>query len=191
VARLGELKAENDVNCTYEGENNVLIQQASNWLLNQWVNIINGQPVSSPLGSADFLVNAEQILNIKFNRTTIEDTLRFESMIIFHFACMCIYVYCNYYIILSFIDLLLDFKWLICYYLKKTHQYIKDLKSKGMSEFDIKNNSQAFLARTLSLVYGEVNIYICIIFQLMQSIFYIIYYFILFIIRINFLYGFH
>ncbi|KAH0952667.1 hypothetical protein HN011_006462 [Eciton burchellii] len=130
MARLGELRAENDVNCTYEGENNVLIQQASNWLLNQWVNIINGQPVSSPLGSADFLVNAEQILNTKFNRTTIEDTLRFEN-------------------------LLLDFKWLICYYLKKTHQYVEDLKSKGMSDFDIRNNSQAFLARTLSLVYGE------------------------------------
>jgi len=186
VARLGELRAENDVNCTYEGENNVLIQQTSNWLLSQWVNIINGQPVLSPLGSADFLVNAEQILNSKFNRTTIEDTLRPESMTINNFS-FCVCIHRNYYIILSFIDLLLDFKWLICYYLKKTHQYVKNLKSKGMSDFDIRNNSQAFLAHTLSLVYGEVNIYIN---KYNISIDAEVY-FILFIIRINFLYGFH
>lgn len=56
----------------------------------------------------------------------------------------------------SVLDLLLTFKWLVCYYLKKTYQHVKDLKSNGMSDFDIRNNSQ-ILARTLSLVYGEVN----------------------------------
>jgi len=80
VSRLGDIRAENDANCTYEGENNVLIQQASNWLLNQWVNVIKGQPVPSPLNSASFLMNAEQILNTKFNQTTIEDVLKPESM---------------------------------------------------------------------------------------------------------------
>ncbi|XP_072751455.1 peroxisomal acyl-coenzyme A oxidase 3-like [Anoplolepis gracilipes] len=130
MSRLGDIRADNDANCTYEGENNILIQQASNWLLNQWTNVINGRPVPSPLGSADFLVDAEQILNTKFNQSTIENTLKPEN-------------------------LLLTFKWLVCYYLKKTYQRVKDLKSNGMSDFDIKNNSQMFLARTLSLVYGE------------------------------------
>ncbi|XP_011630251.1 peroxisomal acyl-coenzyme A oxidase 3 isoform X3 [Pogonomyrmex barbatus] len=130
MSRLGDIRAENDANCTYEGENNVLIQQASNWLLNQWTNVNKGQPVSSPLNSADFLVNAEQILNTKFNQTTLESVLKPET-------------------------LLLTFKWLVCYYLKKTHQRVKELKSSGMSDFDVKNNVQSFLARTLSLVYGE------------------------------------
>ncbi|CAL1687763.1 unnamed protein product [Lasius platythorax] len=130
MSRLGDIRAENDANCTYEGENNVLIQQASNWLLSQWTNVINGRPVPSPLGSADFLVDAEQILNTKFNQATVEDTLKPEN-------------------------LLLAFKWLVCYYLKKTYQHVNNLKSSGMSDFDAKNNSQAFLARTLSLVYGE------------------------------------
>ncbi|CAL1688602.1 unnamed protein product [Lasius platythorax] len=130
MSRLGDIRAENDANCTYEGENNVLIQQASNWLLSQWTNVMNGRPVPSPLGSADFLVDAEQILNTKFNQATVEDTLKPEN-------------------------LLLTFKWLVCYYLKKTYQRVKDLKSNGMSDFDIRNNSQMFLARTLSLVYGE------------------------------------
>lgn len=87
VSRLGDIRAENDANCTYEGENNVLIQQASNWLLSQWVNVINGRFVPSPLGSVDFLNDAERILNTKFNQTTMQDTLRPESMIqiIFHY----------------------------------------------------------------------------------------------------------
>ncbi|XP_018347998.1 PREDICTED: peroxisomal acyl-coenzyme A oxidase 3 isoform X2 [Trachymyrmex septentrionalis] len=130
MSRLGEIRADNDANCTYEGENNVLIQQASNWLLNQWANVIKGQAVPSPLNSADFLVNAEQILNNKFNQTTVEGVLKPEN-------------------------LLLIFKWLVCYYLKKTYQRMKEFQSNGMSDFDVKNNTQTFLARTLSLVYAE------------------------------------
>jgi acyl-CoA oxidase len=81
VSRLGDIRDQNDANCTYDGENNVLIQQASNWLLNQWDKVIKKQSVSSPLNSADFLMNAEQILNTKFNQTTVEDVLKPESMI--------------------------------------------------------------------------------------------------------------
>ncbi|XP_012527956.1 peroxisomal acyl-coenzyme A oxidase 3 [Monomorium pharaonis] len=130
MSRLGDIRGENDANCTYEGENNVLIQQASNWLLNQWSNVIKGQSVASPLNSADFLVNAEQILSSKFNQTTMEGVLNPEN-------------------------LLLMFKWLVCYYLKKTYQRMMELKSSGMSNFDVKNNIQTFFARTLSLVYAE------------------------------------
>ncbi|XP_039308030.1 peroxisomal acyl-coenzyme A oxidase 3 isoform X2 [Solenopsis invicta] len=130
MSRLGDIRAQNDANCTYEGENNVLIQQASIWLLNQWAAVIKGEPVISPLGSADFLVNAEQILSIKFNQTTVEGVLKPEN-------------------------LLLLFKWLVCYYLNKTYRRMMELKATGMSDFDVKNNIQTFLARTLSLVYAE------------------------------------
>lgn len=80
VSRLGDLRAENDANCTYEGENNVLIQQASNWLLNQWSNMINGKPVNSPFRTADFIQDANNILPLKFSCATSHETLEPESM---------------------------------------------------------------------------------------------------------------
>lgn len=79
VARLGDIRADNDANCTYEGENNVLVQQASNWLINQWSNVINGKGILSPLNSANFLMQAESILTQRFSCTTMKDTLHPES----------------------------------------------------------------------------------------------------------------
>eukprot|EP00095_Tigriopus_kingsejongensis_P010852 snap_masked-scaffold592_size129239-processed-gene-0.6 protein:Tk10852 transcript:snap_masked-scaffold592_size129239-processed-gene-0.6-mRNA-1 annotation:"hypothetical protein LOTGIDRAFT_159357" len=48
-ARLGDLRNDNDANCTYEGDNNVLLQQTSNWLAGL------SETSLSPLGSTDFL----------------------------------------------------------------------------------------------------------------------------------------
>ncbi|XP_076759284.1 peroxisomal acyl-coenzyme A oxidase 3 [Xylocopa sonorina] len=130
MSRLGDLRDENDAFCTFEGENNVLIQQTSNWLLNQWSNVLRGKPVNTPLKTADFFMDANNILAQKFGYSTISEVLKPEN-------------------------LLLSFKWLVCYYVKKTYEQVKILKHKGYSDFEIRNETQVFLAQTLSTLYGQ------------------------------------
>ncbi|CAG0890368.1 unnamed protein product [Cyprideis torosa] len=50
-AGFGVLRDDNDGNCTYEGDNNVLLQQTGNYLLSAWRQGLD----SSPLGSLSFL----------------------------------------------------------------------------------------------------------------------------------------
>ena len=51
VSRLGKIRDDNDANCTYEGDNNVLLQQTSNWLLS----MARQGKFESPLGTVDWL----------------------------------------------------------------------------------------------------------------------------------------
>ena len=57
---------------------------------------------------------------------------------------------------MEILDLLLAFKWLTCYYLKKTYDRVQRLKKSGSDNFEARNDSQTYFARTLSLVYAEV-----------------------------------
>ena len=66
AARFGTLRDDNDANCTYEGDNNVLLQQTSNWLLNAW----KEKRTQSPFGSLNFLNEAEKWLNSSFDLET-------------------------------------------------------------------------------------------------------------------------
>lgn len=78
------MRNDNDANCTYEGENHVLIQQTSNWLLKLWPKILNGEPVSSPMKSIDFLTDANKILKTKFKGQIIMDVENPESISLKH-----------------------------------------------------------------------------------------------------------
>lgn len=68
MAGLGDTRNQHDPNMTYEGENHVLIQQTSNWLLKYWPGILKGEQFTTPLNSIAFLNEAQQILeNSKFS----------------------------------------------------------------------------------------------------------------------------
>lgn len=65
-ARFGDIRGTVDPCITYEGDNNVLVQQTSNWLLRQWQLIGTGGELSSPLGSCTFLKDHLQIKNRRY-----------------------------------------------------------------------------------------------------------------------------
>lgn len=78
AAGIGELRNNQDATLTYEGENWVLIQQTSNFLLKLLPNITEGVEVNSPLGSIDFLNNISTIINTRFSAQTFEDIIKPE-----------------------------------------------------------------------------------------------------------------
>lgn len=86
VAGLGDLRDSNDANLTYEGENNVLTQQTSNWLLGVRRQGYEQFKKASPLGTATFLADTKQILTRKFTFRTSEKALEAESKLLLFFS---------------------------------------------------------------------------------------------------------
>lgn len=131
VSGLGDLRNDNDANCTYEGENNVLIQQASNWLLGILNRGVENFKTESPLGSASFLTNFNKLIKLRFNRNKTQDSN----------------------------EILQALNWLCASLLQKTGDKAKELNAKGDLPFNVRNNIQAFNANNLAIVYAQRNVY--------------------------------
>uniref|UniRef100_A0A8D0L280 Acyl-coenzyme A oxidase n=1 Tax=Sphenodon punctatus TaxID=8508 RepID=A0A8D0L280_SPHPU len=127
--RLGDIRNDNDPNCTYEGDNNVLLQQTSNYLLS-WVNSKHHAPITSPLGSLNFLEDYNHILGQKFTASSVEDCM--DSSVP-----------------------LAAYKWLVCYLLRESFQKLKQQKQTGSSDFEARNNSQVYYCRSLAIAFIE------------------------------------
>lgn len=67
AARLGDMRNTVDPMVTYEGDNNVLVQQTSNWLLRQWQMVQTGDKAVSPLGSCNFLKDYKTIMEQRYH----------------------------------------------------------------------------------------------------------------------------
>nr|KAF6280119.1 acyl-CoA oxidase 3, pristanoyl [Pipistrellus kuhlii] len=130
VNRLGDLRNDNDPNCTYEGDNNVLLQQTSNFLL---ALLDRGARFESPLKSVDFLAAYPALLSRRFAAASLQDCL--DSAVP-----------------------LAAYEWLVCYLLRESHQKLAREKRAGGSDFDARNNSQAYCCRPLALAFLELTV---------------------------------
>ncbi|XP_069600864.1 peroxisomal acyl-coenzyme A oxidase 3 isoform X1 [Ranitomeya imitator] len=130
--RLGDIRNDNDPNCTYEGDNNVLLQQTSNYLLGLVHSIHEADlvPCESPLGSIHFLNDYKTITKQKFTASTVRECL--DSAVT------------------------LDaYKWLVCYLLRESHHKLQQERQRAANDFDARNNSQAYYCRSLALAFIE------------------------------------
>ncbi|XP_053664148.1 peroxisomal acyl-coenzyme A oxidase 3 [Anopheles marshallii] len=130
LSTIGDLRGNNDPNCTYEGENNVLIQQASNWLLSVRAKGYEKFAEVSPLGSAQFLAQYATLSRRKASWRGPSDAGSIANQ-------------------LEALD------WLVAYLLEESYQKMSTLKQQGKSSFEARNDVQSFFARTLSIAYGE------------------------------------
>ncbi|KAF5306171.1 hypothetical protein FQR65_LT07447 [Abscondita terminalis] len=126
---LGTTRNFFDANCTYEGDNTVLIQQTSNWLLKQWIMKLAGKNINLPLSTIDYINDASTILNETFQTITIQEFIKPRNVL-------------TYY------------KWLVCHLLKRCHEKQEHIKSKK-SNFWAKNESQVFFCRDLVFAYMQ------------------------------------
>ncbi|TSL40971.1 Epididymis-specific alpha-mannosidase [Bagarius yarrelli] len=116
--RLGDIRDDNDPNCTYEGDNNVLLQQTSNYLLSLLQHQQQGKErVESPLGTVNFLINWKRILESRFTAASVEECM--DSAVP-----------------------LAAYKWLVCFLLGESQRKLSEQKSLGLGDFEARNNSQ-------------------------------------------------
>jgi acyl-CoA oxidase len=69
-ARLGDIRSNHEPTVTYEGDNNVLSQQAGNWLVRQYAAAASAAPLDAPLGSVAFLAHHRAIARTRFRCTS-------------------------------------------------------------------------------------------------------------------------
>uniref|UniRef100_A0A3Q3ICG7 Acyl-coenzyme A oxidase n=1 Tax=Monopterus albus TaxID=43700 RepID=A0A3Q3ICG7_MONAL len=125
--RLGDLRNDNDPNCTYEGDNNVLLQQTSNYLLSLLhAKHHDGVQIESPVHSVDFLDDFHMTLGSKFTATTMEECMDSAA-----------------------------YKWLVCFLLEESHKRLEQQRASGKDEFEARNNSQVYYCRSLAIAYIE------------------------------------
>ncbi|XP_039678908.1 peroxisomal acyl-coenzyme A oxidase 3-like [Perca fluviatilis] len=131
--RLGDLRNDNDPNCTYEGDNNVLLQQTSNYLLS-WLHAKHrdGVRIRSPLHTVDFLDDSHKILESRFTARMMEECM--DSAVP-----------------------LAAYKWLVCFLLEESQKRLEQEMASGKEEFEARNNSQVYHCRSLAIAYIEHN----------------------------------
>ncbi|XP_041840772.1 peroxisomal acyl-coenzyme A oxidase 3 [Melanotaenia boesemani] len=133
MSRLGDLRDDNDPNCTYEGDNNVLLQQTSNYLLSWFHSKVHDDVrIESPLHTVDFLDDFKQILKSSFSATTHGECVDPEVP-------------------------LAAYRWLVCFLLEESQKRLEQERALGNNEFEARNNTQVYYCRSLAITYIELN----------------------------------
>ncbi|OQR75123.1 peroxisomal acyl-coenzyme A oxidase 3-like [Tropilaelaps mercedesae] len=134
AAGLADIRGDHDGNCTYEGDNNVLLQQTSNVLL---ATVEGAKSSLLCVPSLQFLEKRDRILAER--HLSGDDAVRSD---------------------LTVQEVLETYEWLVCHLLQQWQLALKSCRME-VNGLTAKNNTQVFLARELSLVFIEMVILKC------------------------------
>jgi acyl-CoA oxidase len=131
ASRFGDMRNNNDPLLTFEGDNNVLIQQTSNHLISVYEEYLktNTAP-DTPLRTSEFLKRYPQTVNLKFTAKNKSDLLNKSAI-------------------------MQMFEWLLCYILRESYQKLQESLKSGKDLFQARNDNQAFFSKTLAIVFME------------------------------------
>ncbi|KAK9504681.1 hypothetical protein O3M35_010955 [Rhynocoris fuscipes] len=130
AAGFGDMRNNHDPRVTFEGDNTVLLQQTSNWLLRIYSDPSDVDFSVYPNMYLSFMSNVPQILSQRFTDNNYKFSLKFS--VIIH-----------------------TYQWLICWLAKATKDKMENLKARELDRFKIRSLCQVFKARSLSLVFAE------------------------------------
>lgn len=130
---FGILRNDNDAQCTYEGDNNVLLQQTSNYLIGLLKRKLTERGYVITPQSVTFLNNMDSILQKTLTVNSIEEIKNMKTI-------------------------LSAYQWLVCYLLKGSYEKLENEMRKGENGFMARNNSQVYFSRPLSLAFFELSI---------------------------------
>jgi acyl-CoA oxidase len=129
ASRLGHLRNDHCANNTYEGDNNVLLQQTSNHLVKLFREKRDeGRSMRSPFGSFDYIDDYPQILASVYPKEA------FDTMS----------------------DAIQAYRFLICWLLRKSEEKLENkLASSDGNLFVARSQSQVYYLRTLAMAFFE------------------------------------
>ena len=82
-SRLGDLRNSNDPLLTFEGDNNVLLQQTSNYLITSYDEYLKTKSVpETPLQTLEFLNRFDLTMNSKFSASNQTELLNHKSIFV-------------------------------------------------------------------------------------------------------------
>uniref|UniRef100_T1KXY4 Acyl-coenzyme A oxidase n=1 Tax=Tetranychus urticae TaxID=32264 RepID=T1KXY4_TETUR len=128
AAGFGDLRNDHDANVTYEGDNSVLLQQTSNYLVKLYKEKIEeGHEISSHFGSVNFINSIDDILSSHGSSDTFDDIPK----------------------------VLEAYRFLVCYLLKSSYFKLLDQTAKLGDSFKARNETQVYYLKNLATVFFE------------------------------------
>jgi acyl-CoA oxidase len=151
ASRFAEFRNNNDPLLTFEGDNNVLLQQTSSYLLAAYDDFLkNRNQVETPLNSIDFLNNFNQVMNSRFAAQTQDHLLNVASKQFGH---------CIGHIIKKFYFIAIKhlYDWLLCHLIKSSYERVSENLKSNKDTFTARNDSQVYFLKSLSIAFIEVK----------------------------------